>query len=57
MPYGDEHGEGESLTAASKDATHKLLSENGDDARHYRRAAFRLQRSARAQLRGVFARA
>jgi hypothetical protein len=45
-----------SLTTASKDATNELLSELGDDARHYRRAAFRLQGSTRAQLRGVFVR-
>jgi|SRR6185436_2836269 len=45
-----------SLTAASKDATTELLSELGDDARHYRRAAFRLHGGVRAQLRGVFAR-
>ncbi len=47
----------QSLTSASKDATHELLSERADDARHYRRVAFRLQRSARASFRGVFARA
>ena len=45
----------QSLTAASKDATRELLSEVGDDARHYRRAAFRLAGSTRASLRGVFA--
>ncbi len=47
----------QSLTAASRDATRELLSETSDDARHYRRVAFRLQRSARASLRGMFARA
>jgi hypothetical protein len=46
-----------SLTATSKDATHEILSEVGDDARHYRRAAFRLQRGAREALHGVLARA
>ncbi len=46
-----------SLTTASRDATRELLSEVGDDARHYRRVAFRLQRSVRDSLRGVFARA
>lgn len=45
-----------SLSSASKDATKELLSEIGDDARHYRRAAFRLQGSTRTQLRGVFER-
>jgi hypothetical protein len=44
-----------SLTTASKDATRALLSEVGDDARHYRRVAFRLQRGVREVLRGVFA--
>jgi hypothetical protein len=44
-----------SLTTASKDATRELLSEVGDDARHYRRVAFRLQRGVRESLRGVFA--
>lgn len=42
-----------SLTSMSKDATRELLSEVGDDARYYRRVAFRLQNSAREALRGV----
>ena len=45
----------QSLTAASKDATRELLSEVGDDARHYRRAAFRLAGSTRESLRDVLA--
>lgn len=40
-----------SLTKASMAATKELLSELGDDARHYRRAAFRLQSSAAESLR------
>lgn len=46
----------QSLAATSREATKALLSEVNDDARHYRRVAFRLQSSARASLRGVFAR-
>jgi hypothetical protein len=45
-----------SLTTASKDATRELLAEVGDDARHYRRIAFRLHSGVRDSLRGVFAR-
>jgi hypothetical protein len=44
-----------SLTTASQDATHELLSQLGDDARHYRRVAFRIQSSAREALHGAFA--
>jgi hypothetical protein len=44
-----------SLTNGSKAATAELLSELGDDARHYRRTAFRLQRSVADDLRDVFA--
>jgi len=44
-----------SLTAASQEATREVLAELSDDARHYRRVAFRLQGSMRAWLRGVFA--
>jgi hypothetical protein len=43
------------LTRESKNATKALLSELGDDARHYRRVAFRLQASALDHLAGVFA--
>jgi hypothetical protein len=39
-----------SLTKASKEASELLLHELDDDARHYRRAAFRLQPSAAAAL-------
>ena len=44
-----------SLTKASKSTTDELLSELHDDARYYRRTAFRLQRSVAESLRGVFA--
>ena len=40
-----------SLNKASIDATKDLLAELGDDARHYRRAAFRVQQSAGDSLR------
>ena len=45
-----------SLTNVSKAATADLLSELGDDARHYRRAAFRVQRSVADELRDIFVR-
>lgn len=45
-----------SLTKVSKDTTEELLHEVGDDARHYRRVAFRLQTSVRDALRTAFAR-
>jgi len=43
-----------SLTKASKAASEQLLVELGDDARHYRRVAFRLQGSVAESLRDVF---
>lgn len=45
-----------SLTKGSMAATKELLSELGDDARHYRRAAFRLQPSAAESLRAFLPR-
>ena len=45
-----------SLTKVSKETTEELLHEVGDDARHYRRVAFRLQASVRDALRPAFAR-
>lgn len=39
-----------SLTKASRSTTEQLLSELGDDARYYRRVAFRLQSSVGAAL-------
>lgn len=45
-----------SLTKVSKETTEELLHEVGDDARHYRRVAFRLQSSVREALRAAFAR-
>ncbi|TMQ08378.1 MAG: hypothetical protein E6J91_33335 [Deltaproteobacteria bacterium] len=39
-----------SLTKASRSTTEQLLSELGDDARYYRRVAFRLQSSVAAAL-------
>jgi hypothetical protein len=42
-----------SLTKASKAASELLLAELGDDARHYRRVAFRLQSSTAEALRAV----
>jgi hypothetical protein len=46
----------QALTKASVDATTELLKDPADDARYYRRAAFRLSPSARALLLPVFAR-
>ncbi len=46
----------QALTKASVDATKDLLKDPPDDARYYRRAAFRLSPSARALLRPVFTR-
>ena len=43
-----------SLTKASKAASEQLLTELGDDARYYRRVAFRLQGSVAESLRDVF---
>jgi len=43
-----------SLTKASKAASELLLTELGDDARYYRRVAFRLQSSVAESLRNVF---
>jgi hypothetical protein len=45
-----------SLTNASKAATEQLLSELSDEARYYRRVAFRLQGSAAESLRALHAR-
>ena len=45
-----------SLTKVSKETTEELLHEVDDDARHYRRVAFRLQASVREALRTAFAR-
>jgi hypothetical protein len=42
-----------SLTKASRSTTEQLLSELGDDARYYRRVAFRLQNSVAAALGDV----
>ncbi len=42
------------LTKASVDATKELLTDPPDDARYYRRAAFRLSPSARTLLLPVF---
>ncbi len=44
----------QALTKASVDATKELLKEPPDDARFYRRAAFRLSPAARTLLRPVF---
>lgn len=43
-----------SLTKASKAASEQLLTELGDDARYYRRVAYRLQSSVAESLRDVF---
>lgn len=43
-----------SLTTASTSTSEKLLAELGDDARYYRRAAFRMQGSVAASLRDVW---
>ncbi len=43
-----------SLTKASKAASELLLTDLGDDARYYRRVAFRLQGSVAESLRDVF---
>jgi len=43
-----------SLNKMSIDATKELLADPSDDARHYRRAAFRLQSSAGNMLRSAF---
>ena len=43
------------LTNKSQSITHDRLSELGDDARHYRRTAFRLRSSTAEALRDVFA--
>jgi hypothetical protein len=44
-----------SLTNISKSTTEGLLSETADDARHYRRTAFRLRSGVADALRDVFA--
>jgi len=43
-----------SLTKLSRSTTEQLLTELGDDARYYRRVAFRLQGSVAESLRDVF---
>jgi len=43
-----------SLTKMSRSTTEQLLTELGDDARYYRRVAFRLQGPVAESLREVF---